>query len=764
MAICCRFALSLLLYCLTARVSRRFFLNSQAVGVLRRAFDQFRAGDLVQAKVGFESVLRAEPRNVDALNMLGMLAQQQGRSVDALEFLSRAVAVKPHYGIYLNIGNIQALLGHPERAAAAYGMAIGLKQDFAPAHAQLGALMRTVGRLEDALAHFRKAVTLAPGVSDGHLQVANVLHLLGRLEDAVTSCRVAVTLSPNNGAAHTYLGMCLSDLGQTSEATPHLDMALYLAPNDPELHYRIALLKSHQGEFIEAFALLEKSIQLSPEFMAPRIDYVAALTHLGRFDEAIAQSNWLLERVPDSAAALCNLGNVHKALGNVNEAVSCFKRCVLLDPGFLPARTNLLLALNYAQGFSPEEIFAEHIEFERAHVQGAFCPHHAHPNSTSLPRRLKVGYVSPDFRKHAVAYFIEPLLMRCDRARFEIFCYSNNPIDDEVTERLKGYCEHWREISRLDDARATELIRTDGIDILVDLAGHTKGNRLLVFARKPAPVQLTWLGYPHSTGLSAMDYRLTDSYAEPIGLTEHLNRETLYRLPEVFACYTPCAAAPERASSTDLEPVPSPVLANGYITFGCFNTYAKVTPAVIALWSRVLAAVPSSKLLLESAGLGGVDMQERVRLSFVAHGVEGDRLILMERSPAQQYVLYHKVDIALDPFPCNGGTTTYDALWMGVPLITLAGTTFVSRMGVSYLSNLGLLDLIAQTPDQYVEIARRISADTEKLNTLRLGLRDLMESSALMDQDRFARNLDAAYLAMWSKWCSQSEYARICSA
>ena len=345
------------------------------------------------------------------------------------------------------------------------------------------------------------------------------------------------------------------------------------------------------------------------------------------------------------------------------------------------------------------------------------------------------------------------MIARHDRERFEVFGYYSHNIEDEVTARFRRYCDHWRNVDKLADDRVADLIREDGIDILVDLAGHTGRNRLPVFARKPAPVQVTWLGHPNTTGMKAMDYRITDAFAEPEGMTEHLNAETLWRLPEIFCCYTPCASKPERLGSAELEPKPTPALDKGYVTFGSFNNIAKLSPPVVALWARVLHAVPGSRLMLEAHMLDKPLMQDQIRSRFAAHGIGPERLILLPRKQEQQYVLYHEIDIALDPFPCVGGATSFDSLWMGVPLVTLAGRSFVSRMGVSLLSNLGLDELVAADEDAYVEIAAALAHDLERLKGIRQGMRKRMEASPLMDAERFARHMEAAYREMWRRWC-----------
>jgi protein O-GlcNAc transferase len=356
---------------------------------------------------------------------------------------------------------------------------------------------------------------------------------------------------------------------------------------------------------------------------------------------------------------------------------------------------------------------------------------------------LRIGYLSPDFCHHAVAYFFEPVLAAHDRARVEIFCYANVLTPDVVTQRLRALAEHWRDIAPLSDEQATQVIRADRLDLLVDMAGHTARHRLLVFARRAAPHQLTWLGYPNTTGLTTMDYRLTDSISDPLGTTDSLHTERLVRMPGPFSVYQP----PDDAPPVGFLPA---LALNAPITFGCFNNFAKITPEIIALWCRLLLVVPSARLMLKSRGLGDVDTARRIHELFAAGGVSPERVVLdgRELSVSAHLALYHQVDVALDAFPYNGATTTCEALWMGVPVVTLAGATHVSRVGASLLTHLGAQDWIATTSDDYLAIARRLVADLLALSRIRAGLRERMRVSALCDAVGFTRALETTYAGL----------------
>ena len=394
-------------------------------------------------------------------------------------------------------------------------------------------------------------------------------------------------------------------------------------------------------------------------------------------------------------------------------------------------------------------MFAEHCRWAEVHAEPLGRDVVPLSSDGDPGRRLRVGYVSNNFREHSVAFFVEALLASHDRSKVEIFCYADIMLADEFSGRLRRHSAQWRVITGQSDAQVAELIRQDAIDILVDLAGHTARNRLLVFARKPAPVQVTYLGYCNTTGLSAMDYRFTDALADSPGTTEHLHTEQLVRLPDCAWCYRPPDASP--AVETP------PVLRSGHITFGCFNARPKITGEMLALWARLLLEMPASSLLLKNVGFGEPSARQHTRDLLAKAGIAPERVELVGRVPtlAGHLATYARVDIALDTFPYHGTTTTCEALWMGVPVITLAGRTHASRVGVSLLTTTGLPELVASSPDEYVKIAAALATDVPRLAALRTTLRTRMASSPLMDASRFARNVEAAYRQMWRTWCAK---------
>lgn len=569
----------------------------------------------------------------------------------------------------------------------------------------------------------------------------------GDLAGAESAYRALIAASPHDAQALHLLGHVLALQGRAEEAVETLARAAALAPGDPELRFNLAQALGASGRPREAEEELRAALRLRPRFGAAQLALGDLLALADRVDEAEECYRAALELEPERAEAHYNYGNLLHRTGRIGEAIERYRRALELKPDFARAHSNLVYALNFSAAYSPEAIWREHREWARRHAARFAREIRPHPNSLRTDRVLRVGYVSPNFRDHAVSCFFEPTLRHHDRERIAVFCYSDVRRPDATTERLRAYPCTWRDTAQLDDEGLAELVRADAIDILVDLTGHTDGHRLLLFARKPAPVQVTWNGYANTTGLDTMDYRITDPHADPPGLTDHLHSERLVRLPEVYMAFEPPAASPEVAAA--------PVLRNGYVTFGSFNALAKIGPQVIRVWARLLAAVPGARLLVLTVPEG----RTRARLleAFAACGVEPGRIELRPRLPFAQFLAEHaRADIALDPFPFCGTTTTCQTLWMGVPVITLAGRTHVSRVGASLLANAGLPELVARDEQDYVARAATLAADPARLQQLRAGLRERLARSPVTDGARHTRYLERAYATMWENHCRAS--------
>jgi len=579
---------------------------------------------------------------------------------------------------------------------------------------ELGCLAAREGQADEAKEWFAQAISANPGAARYHNSYGNLLYAGGKLEEAAELYRKALRVDPDFAEAHANMGMVLCETGKTEAGLAFLRKAIAIDPRLYEAHNSLGIVLVSQGDMDNAVAALSRAIELKPDFAEAHNNLGGALGHMGRLEDAITS----------------------------------FRRALESKPDFVEAHSSLVFSLNYLADCAPEEIFREHLEWARRHaapLKPAIRPHH---NLRAPDRRLRVGYVSAYFGNHAVSYFFEPTLMHHDTSRFEVFCYSDVRQPDAYTHRMRSYPCVWRDIAGQSDEAVAQLIASDEIDILVDLSGHIAEHRLLVFARKPAPVQVTWNGYPNTTGMEAMDYRITDAYADPPGMTEHLHTEQLVRLPEIYMAYQP----PE----ISLPVRPPPSLANGYVTFGSFNKLSKITPQVIAVWAQILKALPAARLLILTVPEGGTGA--RLEQAFAEHGVGAERLELLGRLPVQQFLAAHqRADVALDPFPYNGTTTTCQTLWMGVPLVTLAGRSHVARVGVSMLSNLGLERFIARDAREYVSIAVALATDHQALATLRAGLRERMLSSPNTDGARLTRFLEAAYAKMWKDYCLRTD-------
>jgi len=488
----------------------------------------------------------------------------------------------------------------------------------------------------------------------------------------------------------------------------------------------------------------EQVLELEPE-QADALHLMGLMAHrLRDLDFAAEYFERSVRARPGDAEFLNNLGSVLVDSGRTEEAAMVFRRALALDPGSRDARANLLFVLALLPGARPEEVYAEHLAWANIHADPLLAQIPVHRNSPDPERRLRIAYVSSDFRQHALSCFIEPVLARHEREAFEVFCYYGGSVVDEVTRRMMRHAEHWNAIADMDDARAAQLVRTDQIDILVDVSGHTKGNRLLLFGRKPAPLQLSCLGYLNTTGMKAMDYRISDAYADPPGASDDLHAEKLLRLPRTQWCYRP----PE-----DAPPVSAlPALRRGHVTFASFNNIAKLNPRVLELWANLLRQVPGSRLLLMAVPDAGA--AARIRRSLA--GIEPERVSTLGRlGRAGYWRQFAAVDIALDPFPYAGGATTCDTLWMGVPVVTLAGDFGFSRSGVTILANVGLTQLVAQSAEDYVRLARGLACDLQGLARRRAGLRERLRSSPLTDAAAYVRDLESAYRNIWRVWCGQ---------
>ncbi len=604
------------------------------------------------------------------------------------------------------------------------------------------------GRLAEAETLYRQARVAAPRSFD-------VLHLSGliayqqaRLTEAVELLGRAHQVDPRSSVCEMRFALALLAAKRAPEAEAHFRHAVAAKPDFYEAWDNLAYCLKTQDRLAEAIACHVKVVTLKPDFAVGWYNYGLTLSLSGRIAEALTCHERALVADPTYAMARFGRAQALQQAHRIPEAVADYTTFLKLQPQHHEARSYRLFALHNLAEISREELFAEHVAYGRAVTAP---PARVLPNVPDPARRLRVAVLSPDFRTHSCAYFIEPLLQHLDDAQFEVYLYHDHFREDEVTARLKPYAAVWRNFVGQPGPAVERAIRADAPDILMDLAGHTgMTNRLPLFAGRLAPVQVTYLGYPNTTGLPAMDYRLTDAQADPVGEADGFATEKLVRFAPTAWTYAPPADAP--------EPVAPPCVARGQVTFGCFNNLGKITDPVLSLWGRVLHAVPGARLRLKGRGLSEASVRARYHERFARLAVPVERVDLLERTAdtKSHLELYHDVDIALDTFPYHGTTTTCEALWMGVPVVSRVGDRHMSRVGVSLLTAVGHADWLAQTDDDYVRVVAALANDPAGLVRVRAGLRAELRASPLLDHAGQAARFGTALRACWGEWCSRT--------
>jgi len=760
------------------------------------ALQHHQAGRLAEAEALYRQILMAQPGQPDALHLLGVVAQQSGRPEIAVELIRQALNVTPqHVAAHFNLGNALRDLGRLEDAADAYRRATELQPDYAQAHHNLGSALAKLGRFDEAIGAFRRAIDLQPDYASAHNNLGSALKAESRRDEALAVFQKAIALQPNYAEAHFNLGNSLRDCARPQEAMEAFRRALEIKPDYIDALNNLGITLADTGRMDEAIACYRRALQIDPSSAETNTNLGNALFGLLRLDEAIAAFRTVVELRPDLAQPHSNLGIALREQGALNEAFAEIMRAIAIEPNSADFHNNLgsvfkdrgevetaLDAYRRAMELAPENpgpgtnyvytlLFQSRASDQalieaRAHWSERFADPlrpsiRPHTNEPSPERRLRIGYVSPNFRHHVVGTNLLPLFRQHDHGAFEIYCYDDGVRVDPSHEEIRRGADHWRSTVGVSDEALAGMIRQDGVDILVDLTQHMAGNRLLVFARRPAPVQVSFAGYPETTGLETIDYRISDRFLESqieVGRSRMgCEDESELRSPnsdlraaeriyfiDSFWCYAPTGGV--------IEVGDSPVQQNGRVTFGSLNNFCKVNDPMLQLWARVLHGVEGSRLILLSHG--GSHRAHTFEVLAKA-GIDRARIEFATPRARPKYLeLYRQLDIVLDPFPYNGHTTSLDALWMGVPVVTLAGETAVSRAGLSQLSNLGLPELIAFTEDDYVAKAIHLAHDPTRLTELRRTLRGRMEASVLMDAPRFARSIENAYRTMWRKWCA----------
>jgi protein O-GlcNAc transferase len=676
-----------------------------------------------------------------------------GRNQRAHDTLSRVLGTEPnHPEAHYELGQLLAVSA-PEKAVTHFVTALRGAPEKPAYWLALATALLAVERIPEARSILERYRTQAFGPSAQGLTKAFVertsaaahgFYELGRLKDAEALIDLVILLDDQHALATYLAGAIAARTNRPELAYDLISIALYREPDNPLFFSGLSTVLTNRGDHDGAISALEKALTLDPDLAMAHANIAGVYQRRFRYADALRHAERAISLEPANAGAYSNRGSALLALGRLGEAIESFDRALALDPSKLFVASNRLFAKLYSADVPPEEYAADALAFGRRFADPL---RRARPfaNDRAPERPLRVGFVSGDFCNHALVRFFEPFLRAIDRASFVPIAYMSHASEDAISERLRPLFDAWHNIAGLDDDEAADLIEGDAVDILVDLSGHSAGNRLLMFARKPAPVQVTWIGHPGTTGLAAIDYRLTDPITDPPGLAEPLHAERLWRMPRVTATY---------AGVDDLPPVGAraPFEESGFVTFGCFNRLTKVSDGALRTWSRIMAAVPDARLFMVVGDIGSEAVRTAVEERLAGAGMPLDRMIFQPRVNSGYHELYHRVDVALDPYPYNGGTTSYDTLSMGVPFVTLRGGHAAARTGVSVLTAVGHPELVAEDEDAYVAIARDLAGDLDRLRALRNGLRERFFASPLMDHDGLAADVGAAFRSMWRRW------------
>ena len=670
------------------------------------------------AVASFRRSLSIQAARPEVLANLGHVLLAQGNADQAIDVFQRVLSFNPgSVDAHVNLGSALRSLGKFDSALTSYKRALEIDPDLAIAHLCVGTVLQDLEQFDEAMHHYRRALEIKPSLVEAHVNLGVILQHLGKPDEAAINYRQALAIRPNIARAHNKLGGALLELGKIDDAINCYRKAVQVDPDDAEAHFNLGTVLNDRHQLYDAENSFRHALRINPDYVEAHVNFASVLTDLGRFDEAIAN----------------------------------YRRALQLKPHFFEVRSNVLFISNYMPDQVSTNLLDEAIAFGKLAAQQA-KPYIDWANTPVASRRLRIGMVSGDFRHHPVGFFIEGILKELTSNNdnmLDFIAYSAYSREDYLTERIKVFFHDWHRIADYSTEDLAKKIHDDGIDILIDLAGHTANNRLPMFAWKPAPIQVSWLGYFATTGVSAIDYFIADPWTLPASEESHFV-EKIWRLPETRLSLT--------IPDVDVDVSPLPCLANGYITFGCFNNLSKLTEPMVALWGRILRATPESRLFLKAMQFADPGVQDNVRSRFAAHGIEESRILMEGFSTRPNYLsAYHRVDFALDTFPFTGGTTSAEGLWMGVPVLTLAGENLISRQGAGLVMNAGLADWIAIDADDYVAKAVRHAEDRQGLAALREKLRGRVLSSPIFDTRRFARNFDSALRGMWTQWCDAQQ-------
>ena len=683
--------------------------QADALHLLGSLYLQQKKYDLAEARVRQALLNRKEPAFILTL---GLALQSTNRYVEAVELYQKMLADRPDFiEGYIHLGVCLSVLARFEEAAKAFQKAIDINPNHIQAQGNLGIVLCHLARYDEALWILRTAVSRAPKSADFRASLAAALYGTGQLDAALVEVQQAVTLNPRHAHGQNLLSVLLRTLNRSEEA---------LEPA------RIAA-------------------ELMPDFAEVQVNYGETFRAAGKLDDAAAHFRAVLARGIKGHDLHNNLANVLKDQGLLDDAILEYKQALstVLSPAIF---SNLIYTMHYHQDYTPSELFQELDRYRRMIGEPLKAEIQPHANDKNPTRRLRIGYISSEFRQHALGLNLMPLFTRHDRSAFEIFVYAFVDKPDLYTYRFRQLADHWKDVHRTSDYALAQMIRDDKIDILIDLHQHMASNRLPVYAMQPAPVQIAFAGYPGSTGLDTIAYRLSDPYLDPEDAPPQPSSEKVLRLPNSFWCYHPV---------NEVAVGNLPALKNGHITFGNLNNFCKLNQRTYDLWIQILQALPNSRLLLLTPEGSSRD---RTRNYLSRHGIALEPHRLRQPRPGANayYNYYNRIDISLDSFPCNGHTTSMDSWFMGVPVTSIQGNTLFGRATWSQANNLGLTELVGQTEQDFIKLTLALAKDLDRLAELRRTLRDRMKASPLMNDQQFAAGIESAYKKAWHEWCQKT--------
>ncbi|XP_010543807.1 PREDICTED: probable UDP-N-acetylglucosamine--peptide N-acetylglucosaminyltransferase SPINDLY [Tarenaya hassleriana] len=746
----------------------------------------------------FSEAIRLDPQNACALTHCGILHKDEGRLVEAAESYQKALMANPSYKlaaeclavVLTDLGTSLKLAGNTQEGIQKYYEALKIDPHYAPAYYNLGVVYSEMMQYDSALSCYEKAALERPMYAEAYCNMGVIYKNRGDLETAIACYERCLSVSPNFEIAKNNMAIALTDLGTKIKlegdvnqgvayykkalyynwhyadamynlgvaygemlkfdmAIVFYELALHFNPHCAEACNNLGVIYKDRDNLDKAVECYQMALSIKPNFAQSLNNLGVVYTVQGKMDAAASMIEKAILANPTYAEAYNNLGVLYRDAGNIPMAIDAYEQCLRIDPDSRNAGQNRLLAMNYINEGHDDKLFEAHRDWGRRFMK-LYPQYTSWDNSKDPERPLVIGYISPDFFTHSVSYFIEAPLTHHNYTNYKVVVYSAVVKADAKTYRFKEKVLKkggmWKEVYGVDEKKIASMVREDKIDILVELTGHTANNKLGTMACRPAPVQVTWIGYPNTTGLPSVDYRITDSLSDPPD-TKQKHVEELVRLPECFLCYTPSAEAGPVCST--------PALSNGFVTFGSFNNLAKITPKVLQVWARILCAVPNSRLVVKCKPFSCDSIRQRFLTTLEQLGLESMRvdllpLILFNHDHLQAYSL---MDISLDTFPYAGTTTTCESLYMGVPCITMAGSVYAPNVGVSLLTKVGLGHLIAKTEDEYVQTAIEMASDVTALAKSRMNLRDLMAKSSVCDGPNFTLALESAYRSMWRRYC-----------